>query len=101
MPVRSVLGNICCGVRGNVYCGPSQARTERLLAQITLGPSSAAAYRRGGGVCFPKAKYNEEKSRKAPFFFCVCSAAADRIMLQSYEISKIFIISSDHHALFF
>jgi hypothetical protein len=22
---RSVLGNICCGVRGNVYCGPSKA----------------------------------------------------------------------------
>jgi hypothetical protein len=26
MPVRSGLGNICCRVRGNIYCGPSQDR---------------------------------------------------------------------------
>jgi hypothetical protein len=54
MPVRSVLGNICLGVRGNVYCGPSQGRTERLLTQITLGPSSAAACRREGACIHRK-----------------------------------------------
>src|SRR5258708_39707575 len=82
MAVRSVLGNIWCGVRGNIYCGPSQGRTERLLAQITLGPSSAAAYRRGGRVHLPKAKSRDETGRRVRFYVALGLVTAATLMLQ-------------------
>src|ERR1700682_5167312 len=96
MPVRSVLGNICCGVRRNIYCGPSQGRTERLLAQITLGPSSAAAYRRGGCVHPPKAKWRDETGRRVRFYVALGLGAAATLMLPIIETRIISAISSLH-----
>jgi hypothetical protein len=100
MPVRSVLGNIRCGVRGNVYCGPSQGRTERLLAQITLGPSSAAAYRRGARVHLPKAKSRDETGRRARFYVDLGLVTAATLMLQIIETRIISVISWYHLAFF-
>src|SRR6266478_8170606 len=98
MPVRSVLGNLCCGVRGNVYCGPSQGRTERLLTQITLGPSSAAAYRRGGRVHLPKSR--DETGRRVRFYLALGLVTAATLMLQIIETRIISVISWYHLAFF-
>src|SRR3954454_8839449 len=100
MPVRSALGNICYGVRGNVYCGPSQGRTERLLTQITLGPSSAAAYRRGGRVHRPKAKSRDEAGRRVRFYVALGLVTAATLMLQIIE-TRIISVTSWYHLAFF
>src|SRR5260370_17337474 len=100
MPVRSAVGNICCGVSGNVYCGPSQGRTERLLAEITLGPSSAAAYRRGGRVHLPKAKSQDEIGRRVRFYVALGLVTAATLMLQIIETGIISVISCYHLAFF-
>src|SRR5712672_2141453 len=100
MPVRSALGNICFAVRGNVYCGPSQGRTERLLTQVTLGPSSAAAYRRGGRVHPPKAKSRDEAGRRVRFYVALCLVTAATLMLQIIETRIISVISWYHLAFF-
>src|SRR5919197_3491697 len=100
MPVPSGLGNICCGVRGTVYCGPSQGRTKRLLTQITLGPSSAAAYRRGGRVHLPKTKSQDETGRRVRFYVALGLVTAATLMLQIIE-TRIISVTSWYHLAFF
>src|SRR6266404_749072 len=86
MPVRSVFGNIRCGVRGNIYCGPAQGL--------------AAAYRRGGRVHLPKAKSRDETGRRVRFYLALGLVTAATLMLQIIETRIISVISWYHLAFF-
>src|SRR6266699_1854709 len=86
MPVRSVFGNIRCGVRGNIYCGPAQGL--------------AAAYRRGGRVHLPKAKSRDETGRRVRFYLALGLVTAATLMLQIVETRIISVISWYHLAFF-
>src|SRR5437879_11393358 len=100
MRVRSALRNICCKLSGIIYCEPSQGRTERLLAQITLGPSSAAAYRRGWRVHLPKAKSRDETGRRVQFYVALGLVTAATLMLQIIE-TRIISVTSWYYLAFF
>ena len=72
----------------------------RLLAQITLGPSLAAAYRRGGRVHLPKAKSRDETGRRVRFYLALGLVTAATLMLQIIETRIISVISWYHLAFF-
>src|SRR6266446_9762033 len=86
MPVRSVFGNIRCGVRGNIYCRPAQGL--------------AAAYRRGGRVHLPKAKSRDETGRRVRFYAALGLVTAATLMLQIIETRIISVVSWYHLAFF-
>src|SRR3982075_1697844 len=99
MPARSVF-NICCGVRGNIYCGPSQGRTESLLVQITLGAQLSSRRSAGRHVHLPKGKSRDETGRRVRFYVALGLVTAATLMLQIIETRIISVISWYHLAFF-
>src|SRR3982074_41528 len=99
MPPRSVF-NICCGVRGNIYCGPSQGRTERLLVQITPGAQLSSRISAGRHMHLPKAKSRDETGRRVRFYVALGLVTAATLMLQIIETRIISVISWYHLAFF-
>src|SRR4030088_2345142 len=99
MPVRSGLGNICCGVRDNVYCGPSQGRTERLLPR-SPGAQLGSRISAGRRMHLPKAKSRDETGRRVRFYVALGLVTAATLMLQIIETRIISVISWYHLAFF-